>query len=715
MRGRTTALLGRLVSAVFGLRARERATRERAEALLHQMLGADAHFRDGQLEAICAAVKQRSRVLVVQRTGWGKSLVYFVAAQMLRETGAGPALIISPLLSLMRNQIEMAERIGVRALSITSENRVQWEAIEQALAGDACDVVLVSPERLASTSFQTRILPSLPRGIGLLVVDEAHCISDWGHDFRPDYRRILGIVRRLPRGVPVLATTATANKRVIADIRVQLGPRLRVLRGPLGRPSLQLQVIRLADQSERLAWLAGHLPELPGSGIVYCLTVVDCERVSKWLESQGIAAPAYHAGLLGERRAELEQKLLRNEVKALVATVALGMGFDKPDLCFVVHYQRPGSAVAYYQQIGRAGRGVDQARVVLLTGQEDDEIQEHFIRNAFPGFDAMRLIVATLEEGDGRSIDGLLARLNLSYAQVEQCLRLLEVDGMVQREGRRYRRTAEAWTPDRERVRRVTALRREELRHMQGLVSAPGCLMQMVVRELDDARPGRCGRCAGCGGAVVPDSIDPALVAEAVACLRGQAPRIEPRVSWPSGMWEAASAEIEPRLQNAEGRALCLYNDPGWGRLVAAGKYRDGRFDDALVQAAAELVQQRWRPLPAPAWVTAVPSRRRPLLVADFAGRLAAALRLPFRGALQNLYELQEQKSMRNNAKQCANVRHAFRASPERVLPGPVLLVDDMVDSRWTLTICGQLLRDAGSGMVYPFALASARATEQWS
>jgi ATP-dependent DNA helicase RecQ len=246
----------------------------RAEELLRTMLGPRATFREGQWEAISALVEGRSRVLVVQRTGWGKSLVYFIAAKLLRESGTGPTLLISPLLSLMRNQIEAARSLGINARSINSANNEEWTDIEAELAVDQCDVLVVSPERLSNDRFRSQTLPSIQTGIGLFVVDEAHCISDWGHDFRPDYRRIVRIVRGLPKEVPLLATTATANERVGNDIVSQLGTDLVVFRGPLERESLRLQVIELPDQAERLAWLVEHVPGLPGSGIIYCLTVL---------------------------------------------------------------------------------------------------------------------------------------------------------------------------------------------------------------------------------------------------------------------------------------------------------------------------------------------------------------------------------------------------------------------------------------------------------
>jgi ATP-dependent DNA helicase RecQ len=678
--------------------------------LLRQMLGPEADFRPGQWEAIEAVAVRRERVLVVQRTGWGKSLVYFLATKLLRDRSAGPTLLISPLLALMRNQIEMAERIGLRAATINSANRDEWDAAEASLAANTCDILLISPERLNNERFLKSILPEVAGRVGLFVVDEAHCISDWGHDFRPDYRRIVRILQNLPQGVPVLGTTATANDRVVADVQAQLGPGLTLLRGPLVRTSLRLQNIQLADQSERLAWLAEHLSRFPGSGVVYCLTVADTKRVAQWLKSKGIAAAAYHAG--DDRtidRPALEQALLNNDLKALVATVALGMGFDKPDLGFVIHFQRPGSVVAYYQQVGRAGRALERAYGILLSGREDDEIQDYFIESAFPRPETMLEILRALEQVEELSLNEILARVNVSRTMAEKALKLLEVDGAVGRESLRYFRTPNPWRPDYERIGQVTVLRRAELAQMQAYVAHAGCLMEFLARALDDPTAGPCGKCANCQGRGLPAQVSRTLVAEAVEFLKRYELVIEPRKQWPTGLFPDRKARIPPDSLNAPGRALCEYGDAGWGKLVRDGKYVHRHFDDRLVQAAAELIRERWRPDPPPEWVTAVPSRRHPRLVYDFAKRLAAKLGLPFASALVRTGDAPEQKTMENSAMQARNVQGTL-AIAGGVQPGPVLLVDDMIDSGWTLTFAGWLLRTAGSGTVYPFVLARAAA-----
>ena len=686
--------------------------RDYALNLLHQMIGEDKDFRPGQWEAIEAVALKKQRALVVQRTGWGKSLVYFLATKLLRAQGAGPTILISPLLSLMRNQLDMAARIGIRASTINSANTGEWRSVETALAKDECDLMLISPERLNNEHFLKEVLPQISGSIGLFVVDEAHCISDWGHDFRPDYRRIVRVLQMLPAGIPVLGTTATANDRVVADVQTQLGPGLDVYRGPLARPSLRLQNIRLESQSERLAWLAENLPRFKGSGIIYCLTVADTERVAGWLKQRGFSAEAYHARENGQgEREALEDAFLRNEIKILVATVALGMGFDKPDVEFVIHFQRPGSVVAYYQQVGRAGRALRRSYGILLTGSEDDDIQDYFIESAFPAPWVFLDILRALEKGGELGIQDILAQVNVARPVADKALNILEVEGAI---GQSYHdrkalyfRTPNAWQPDVGRINRVLALRRAEQKQMQAYVEHQGCLMQFLLEALDDPGAEQCGRCANCQGKGFPSSVLPKLVAEAESYLKGSQVEISPRKQWPAGLFPNGKQSIPADYQNAPGYSLCTYGDPGWGELVRAGKYQDGHFCDELAEASVEFIAGRWRPDPAPAWVCAIPSNRRPSLVPDLAARIAAKLRVPFFPALRRVADAPEQKTMENGTMQSRNVLQSLAlAGP--VPGGPVLLVDDLTDSGWTLALAGYLLRKGGSGVVYPFTLARA-------
>ena len=683
---------------------------------LREMLGPDASFRPGQLEAIEAVARDRGRVLLVQRTGWGKSAVYFIATKLLREQGAGPTLLVSPLLALMRNQIEMAARIGVRAETINSTNPDEFEPIVQRLADDQIDLLLVSPERFANERFRDEMLSVIARTVGLLVVDEAHCISDWGHDFRPDYRRIVRVLEALPADVPVLCTTATANDRVIADITDQLGSGLQTFRGTLDRESLALAVADVPSQAERMAWLTETIPGLDGSGIVYVLTIADGERVAAFLRRQGIEAEAYSGATDNDDRIRLEQSLLANELKVLVATSALGMGFDKPDLGFVIHYQSPGSPIAYYQQVGRAGRALDHAPAVLLCGVEDREIQDYFIETAFPPREQAERIVGMLgAASEPMSLNELMAAVNVRRARLESMLKVLEVEGAVARERGGYVRTSDAWTYPTERIEHITALRRDEQEAMRRYAHHDGCLMEFLRHELDDPGTEPCGRCMWCTGEPLHVAPAEALRVAAREHLRGFDLFVEPRKQWPSGL--AAFGLPKGRIAEDErpeiGRALSVTGDGGWGRLVAAGRGEDERFADELVTASASLIRERWRPEPAPTWVTCVPSMSHPDLVPDFAARLAEALELPFHEVVRKVAENQPQAAMQNSAQQVRNVWDAFAVGDDGTrdpLPRdePVLLVDDLADSKWTLTVVARALRQSGSGPVLPFVLATA-------
>ena len=653
---------------------------------------ADATFRAGQEDAIRHVVEGHGKLLVVQKTGWGKSFVYIIATKLLREGRAGPALLISPLLSLMRNQTAAAARMGVCADTINSNNTERWDEVEEQISNDAVDILLISPERLANENFVSNVLSVMANRVSMLVIDEAHCISDWGHDFRPDYRLIERLLPNLPN-VRLLGTTATANDRVMDDLREVLGPNIRVMRGELSRPSLLLQTLNLPSQAERLAWLAERLPEIDGSGIIYTLTVRDAVLVTCWLQSCGFDVQEYTSR--SENRDALEDALLANRVKALVATTALGMGFDKPDLAFVIHYQTPQSVVHYYQQVGRAGRGLDVAYGVLLSGAEDIEITDFFIRSAFPTPDEVHTVLAALDDDPtGLSQPQLLRAVNISNGRLDRALKLLSLESPapIAKQGTKWQLTAaklsnQFW----ERAERLTRLRYQEQQEIREYVALDSGHMAFLIRALDgdleqieqpNLRP-------------LSANTTDATVLQAIEFLRRTSIPIEPRKQ---GI--PATRRAEP------GRALCYWGDAGWGNLVRSGKYVDHRFADELVSASAQLIRE-WQPSPAPAWVTCIPSRRHPNLVPDFAERLADALGLPFHLCLVKTADRPEQKSMANSAQQARNVEGAFGFSQDPVLPSPVLLVDDMVDSRWTFTVAASLLRERGCAAVFPFVLAN--------
>ncbi len=693
--------------------------RERATEALRRLVGrADADFRDGQLEAIAELVEGRRRVLVVQRTGWGKSAVYFVATALRRAEGAGPTVIVSPLLALMRDQIGAAQRAGIRAVTLNSTNADEWGEVSGALARGEVDVLLVSPERLNNPRFRDEQLPHLASTCGLLVVDEAHCVSDWGHDFRPDYRRIRDLLTSLPERTPVLATTATANARVVTDVVEQLGAGGRdvlTLRGPLARASLRLGVLPLAAPEQRLAWLIAHLGELPGSGIVYALTVAAAEDVAAALREAGHEVAAYTGRTEPAERIRLEEALRDNSVKALVATSALGMGFDKPDLGFVLHLGAPSSPVAYYQQVGRAGRATERADVLLMPGPEDKDIWRYFASASMPRQDQADAVLRALSESaKPLSTVALEAIVDVRRTRLELLLKVLDVDGAVQRVPGGWTATGEPWAYDEERYGRVTEAREREQQLMVDYERTDGCRMAFLQTCLDDDTAEPCGRCDGCVGPWFDATIPDAAVNTARSRLDRPGVALEPRAQWPSGMDRLGvplRGRIAADVAMAEGRAVARLSDLGWGqRLRELLRGEDRELPPEVLRACVDVLAS-WGWSRRPVAVVSVPSRRRPRLVESLASGIGELGRLPYLGSLDLAEGGPVGDPGGNSAFRLANVWGRLVVGPELAgrldgVPGPVLLVDDVADSRWTLTVCSGLLREAGAPEVLPLALA---------
>ena len=692
---------------------------ERAVAALRRLVGRDdVEFRDGQLEAVGELVEGRRRVLVVQRTGWGKSAVYFVATSLRRAEGAGPTVIVSPLLALMRDQIAAAERAGIHAVTLNSSNADEWADVSAALARGAVDVLLVSPERLNNPRFRDEQLPALAASCGLLVVDEAHCISDWGHDFRPDYRRIRDLLTTLPDGTPVLATTATANARVVTDVVEQLGAGghdVLTLRGPLARASLRLGVLPLASPEQRLAWLIAHLGDLPGSGIVYTLTVAAAEDVAAALREAGHEVHAYTGRTEPAQRVQLEESLRDNSVKALVATSALGMGFDKPDLGFVLHLGAPSSPVAYYQQVGRAGRATARADVLLMPGPEDKDIWRYFASASMPRQEQADAVMRALASSDRpRSAIALESVVDVRRTRLELLLKVLDVDGAVRRVSGGWVATGSPWAYDAERYRRVTEAREREQQLMLDYERTATCRMAFLQGCLDDESAHACGRCDRCAGPWFDTTIPDAAITTARARLERPGVLLEPRAQWPTGMDRLGvplKGRIAPDIAMDEGRAVARLSDLGWGQRLRELLRGDDRALPAELMGACVHVLASWGWQQRPVAIVSVPSRRRPHLVATLAQGLGQLGRLPDLGCLELVEGGPVGDPGGNSAFRLANIWGRFAVGSElrarlRETAGPVLLVDDVADSRWTLTVCAGLLREAGAAAVLPFTLA---------
>lgn len=679
-----------------------------AGEVLAALAGPDAELRPDQLVAIDALVTHSDRVLLVQATGWGKSAVYWIATRLLREQGAGPTLVVSPLLALMRNQVAAAGRAGIRAATINSSNLEDWRGIESAIESDEVDVLLISPERLNNPRFRDEVLPSLAASVGLLVIDEAHCISDWGHDFRPDYRRIADVLAGLDAEVPVLAATATANERVEADVADQIGEHTVTFRGSLDRPSLHLSVVRLGTAAERLAWLAAWTAQHQGPGLVYCLTVSEAERVAGFLADRGVAAVAYTGATPAPEREAIEAALDAGTISCVVATSALGMGYDNPNLAYVVHLGSPSSPIAYYQQVGRAGRGTVDARVVLLPTPTERDIWAYFDSTAMPPRTSVEEVLAALSSSGPLSVVDLEGMVNLRRGRLEALLKILDVEGAVGRDGSGWSRNESPWEYDEDRYRLLAEARRAEQDAMREYQRTSGCRLRFLREQLDDAAASECGRCDNCTGAAPAVEIDESQTAAARQYLHSAPVVLEPRRQWPRGL-EGRRGNIPADLRAEEGRALAFGNDPGWAEVVGpllAGP--DAPPDDDLLRGVAAALKA-WPWGRRPTWVTWVPSRTRPQLVSGLARRLAEIGKLELVDAVARVRaDAPPQADMENSVTQAANVLDAFRfgrADGQDLPPGPGLVIDDTLRSGWTMTVVAAGLREAGAGLVLPFVL----------
>ena len=692
--------------------------RDEAELVLRALAGQDARLHEDQWAAIEALVARRRRVLCVQRTGWGKSAVYFVATALLRRQGAGPSVIISPLLALMRNQIDAAQRAGIVARTINSSNLSDWNGVYDEILDNHIDALLVSPERLNHPDFRDYILPKLATATGLVVVDEAHCISDCGHDFRPDYRRIRSLLSALSPQIPVLATTATANERVATDVADQLGETL-VLRGPLGRDSLRVGVVSLPRSAHRLAWLAEHLAELPGSGIIYALTVEGAEQAAAFLGARGHAVIAYSAQTGKEERLAAEADLVENRLKALVATSALGMGFDKPDLGFVVHLGAPPSPIAYYQQIGRAGRAIESALVVLLPSDQDQRIWQYFALLGFPPEEQVRVVLKSLAAADRPlSTQVLETRVDLSRGQLEHMLKVLDVDGAVRRVEGGWVATGEQWRHDTARYERVSSARAAEQNAMLHYISLPSCRLQFLRECLDDVSAVPCGRCDNCAGSFISAEVSAAAVGALDKHLVRVGIDISPRTVWPTGL-PGIGIPLSGRIAATEsclvGRAIARRIDMGWGEELAgllAESSPDKSVPLSVLDVAARVVDDCTHHGSIQlSLIVGIESRQRPTLLSTLLEGLAMRTNLPLLGTLAaGGSDVRAGRS--NSARRVAALHGGFSISPDLAVAcgkssGAILLVDDFVDSGWTMTLAGRALRRAGATRVMPFALAT--------
>ena len=673
--------------------------------VIKRLYGPNAEFRPGQYEAIEATIMKK-RTLVVQRTGWGKSLVYFVCTKIMRENGAGITLVVSPLLVLMQNQIEAAEKIGLKCEALNSETRDRQDEIIEEMINSEVDMVFVTPETLFTEKIQKNLKDIK---IGMFVIDEAHCISDWGHDFRLEYCRLKDVITRLPKSVPILATTATANDRVIADLEDQLGGEVFVSRGPLSRDSLYIQVLKMPSKIERYAWILENINKLPGSGIIYCLTQRDCDYLTDFLKKNGISAMSYYAkDKKNDENIIAEEAFRNNKIKVLVATIKLGMGYDKGDISFIIHYQMPKNIVSYYQQIGRAGRNIESAYVFLMFGQEDEAISQYFIDTAFPKEYETRELFEIVRDSGGIGKNQLTEKMNIRYSRLEKALAFMTNDGFIYKEGSKYYASAKPFFYNKEHYDEITQIRKKELEEMKGIAYTDECYSKYLVTRLDDKTACDCGHCSNClKRELIPSEVSMSSKEKASEYINGLILPIEPRKRWAN---KTITGTSTMEYINMPGICLSKYGDPGYGELVKRDKYsKSKRFCDELVGKSQSVLKDLINREHIK-YITCVPSLRSNI-VEDFTKRLAESFSLEYIELIRKI-DSPQQKMMENSAHQCSNAFRSFEIKKGRYIPDKILLVDDIVDSRWTLTVCGYRLMENGCSEVYPFALSDSSQKE---
>lgn len=672
--------------------------------ILKDFYGKNAVFREGQLEAIVATMKN-NRTLVVQKTGWGKSLVYFICTKINRTMNKGVTMVVSPLLVLMENQISAAKDLGLKCDVLNSTVKDRKSEILNSLKSNELDLIFITPETLFSEEVYS-VLHYIK--IGLFVIDEIHCISEWGHDFRLEYGKLYKILNLIPKNVPVLGTTATANDRVVQDLKKQLGNDVFVSRGALTRESLAIQVLKLSSKAERYAWILQHINELPGSGIIYCLTQRDCEYLSKFLNENGIKSRPYYSFQEDELNEEAIELFMKNKIKAIVATIKLGMGYDKGDVGFVIHFQQPSNIVSYYQQIGRAGRNLDYANVILMSGKEDSDIIDYFIDHAFPPEHVVVQIMNTFNRYNGLSINDLMNYVNYKKNIVNKALSFLEHEEFLHKEKSKYFLTPKRFKYNKEHYENITSIRRNEKQQMSDLIKTDQCLSQFIVNCLDDTTAKECRKCRNCKKMdIISTQIDQENILKARDFIKGSIMIIEPRKRWPNKK-HFLSTVIQ--FVNEKGICLSKYGDVGYGEMVRSDKYSGNeKFND-------ELLKRSYKVLKALIdrnninHITHVPSLRSKL-VEDFTKRLANSLGINYVSTLAKR-EAKPQKAMQNSNYQYQNAFESFYVNNQNNIPKKLILVDDIVDSKWTLTVCGYLLMKEGCEAVYPFALADSSTQE---
>lgn len=689
----------------------------RATALLKERFGNDAHFRQGQLEAI-QAVMTHHRTLVIEKTGWGKSLIYFMCCRLLQEQNdLGITLVISPLLTLMSNQIKAAEQLGIHAIQFNYLTPKGKKEKDQALTaikhqtqnsnayyGNKVDMIFTTPETLHSCSE----LSTLP--INLLVIDEVHCISDWGHDFRPKYRKIAQSLGFMPENSRVLGVTATANQNVIYDLKEQIvgfnkNVSLHIQRGNIERENLFQEVINFNSNLEKMAWIAANVPLLSGSGIIYCNTIRETETITDFLKNLDIKAAAFHSKLPPEQAEQVELDFYSDVIKCIVATSKLGMGYDKDNVSFIIHFGCPKNIISYYQQIGRAGRKLPSARVILLFAPSDIEVLKYFNDHSFPDKQQTIAVWEYLQENPCTLYE-LMKQFNISMGAMNQILSYLDDKNVIQHDGSLYRCNGQVFKYDDEHVRLVSERHNQELQDILSLATYKGCLTARTLRSLDQEILTPCHHCANCcpvqalSHKVSQEAID--FTNRYFMQTKNTAFEILPKK-------KLGSCNLQYAHRVLPTCCLSIFGTPGFSQLVSHEKYHLEHFSRQIEEQVCIFAKNNFADCSAIAYV---PSNKRQH-VAHLANEIAISLNIKLLHVFSKNDSEQLQKNMNNSFWQNANAQKLYSFNqPDVEFSGKVLLLDDFYDSGWTLYVCASMLAQHGCIQIQPLALSQIQSGE---
>jgi ATP-dependent DNA helicase RecQ len=658
--------------------------RKEAEVKLKDIFGFN-HFFDDQWKTI-DRILQKKRVLLIEKTGFGKSLTFqFPATQF-----DGLTIIFSPLIALMRDQIKSLKEKGIKVGLINSgQTDEENDLTIQNAINNKLKILYIAPERQENSVWQEAVLKM---NISFVVIDEAHCISTWGHDFRPAFKRIVNLTKLLPSNIPVLATTATATVSVANDIKNQIGGDIELIRGDLLRENLKLNVIHVESEEDKMAWISNYLKKVKGNGIIYTGTRSNAEIFSKWCESEKLNTIYYHAGLDSDSRKLVEKEWMNNKYKAVISTNALGMGIDKSDIRFIIHTQIPQSPIHYYQEIGRAGRDGQTAEIFLLFNPKDTDLPLSFINNARPSIDKYQRVINALKlEPLGER--NLMKATNLKQTQV----RTIKADLLDQKIIRevmygRSKKYEYQYNAPQLNTTVFEALRDHRLREFEKMVeytNTDKCKMLYLCNYLGDTNSNNCEMCDSCLNNKNHFSMSESDKEKIKQFQDNFFPILEVETN---------------RTNLINGVASSYYGFSNVGRVIHKCKYENGGdYPDILIKQTLKAFSKTFKGQKFDL-ILFVPPTKSGKLVENFATKIAYTIKLPIY-SLKKSRETKEQKIFQNSALKTENIKDVFEIGID-VTNKSILLIDDIFDSGATIKEIGKMLTKKGAKIIAPLVIA---------